>query len=124
MILAGAALLAYSVATGEMQVALVLIVPVIYGSSALGIMAIGLVIAGVLIFMVDPFLSANAENAEGLADETAQTKAAKKPEFGGVVLIGPIPIILGSSRGMAIFAVVVAVIVLVIMVLSLFYAGG
>ena len=50
MILAGAALLAYSVATGEMQVALVLIVPVIYGSSAVGILAIGLVIAGVLDF--------------------------------------------------------------------------
>ena len=125
IILAGAALLAYSVATGEMQVALVLIVPVVYGSSAMGILAIGLVIAGVFIFMVDPFLDANAEDAErDPAEETAQPGITKKPEFGGVVLIGPIPIIFGSSKGMTLFAIVVAVIILAIMVLSLFYSGG
>ncbi len=123
MILAGAGLLVYGVVAGEMQVALLLIVPVIYGSSALGFLAIGLIIAGILVSMADFALSASAEGAEeALVDD--DRARSKKAEFGGVILIGPIPIIFGADRRMTFLAIMVAVAILVIMILSLFYSGG
>ena len=124
MILAGAALLIYGIIAGEMQVALLLIVPVIYGSSTLGILAIGLIIVGVLVLMADLALSASAGELEHALVDDGDRAGSKKAEFGGVVLIGPVPIIFGSNRRMTILAIVVAVAILMIMILSLFYSGG
>ena len=125
LVLAGAALTVYGVATGEMQVALVIFVPVILGSSVLGVLAIGLMIAGIFVGMADLFLNAGQDEAQGsLTSEERPSETTKRTEFGGVVLIGPIPIMFGSSKKMTVFAVIVAVVILVIVVLSLFYGGG
>ena len=125
MILAGVALLIYGVAIGEMQVALVLIVPVVFGSSILGILAIGLIIAGVLIAIANSFLSSERESSpDRLPNEGGLTGTAQRKEFGGVVLIGPIPIVFGSSKRMALLAAAIAVIILVLMVLSFFFIRG
>jgi len=125
MILAGVALLIYGVAMGEMRVALVLIVPVVFGSSIIGILAIGLIFAGVFISIADPVLGASIQRSQDTpSDEERSSQTKKNTEFGGVVLIGPIPIMFGSSKKMTIFAVIIAVIVLVLMVLSLFFIRG
>ena len=125
IIVAGAALLAYCVAIGEMQVALVLIVPVVFGSSILGILAIGLIFAGMFVAIADSFLSAERESSQNRhSNESGLTETPKRKEFGGVVLIGPIPIVFGSSKRMALLAAVIAVIILVIMILSFFFSRG
>jgi uncharacterized protein (TIGR00304 family) len=125
VILAGVALLIYGVAIGEMQVALLLIVPVIFGSSILGILAIGLIIAGVFVAIADSFLSAERKSSQDrLSNESGLTETPKRKEFGGVVLIGPIPIVFGSSKRMALLAAVIAVIILVLMILSFFFSSG
>ena len=125
VIVTGAALLAYCVAIGEMQVALLLIVPVIFGSSVLGILAIGLIIAGVFIAIADSFLSAERESSpDRLPNEGGLTETPKRKELGGMVFIGPIPIVFGSGKKMAIFVAIIAVVVLVLMVLSFFFSSG
>lgn len=125
MILAGAALLVYTIAVGDMQVALLLIVPVIYGSSSLGILAIGLVIGGILLAMADSFIGAGKGGPEDvLSNKEGRPKTDERTEFGGVVFVGPIPILFGSSRRMTVFVAVLAAIVLAIMLLSLFYIRG
>jgi uncharacterized protein (TIGR00304 family) len=125
MILAGAILLVYGIAVGDMQVALLVIVPVIYGSSSLGILAIGLVIGGIVVAMADPFLGVGKEESRDvLSNEEGRSKNERRIEFGGVVFIGPIPILFGSNRRMTIFVAVLAAIVLAIMLLSLFYIRG
>jgi uncharacterized protein (TIGR00304 family) len=125
MILAGVALLIYSVAVGKMQVALVLFVPVIFGSSIEGILAIGLIIAGVFVAIADPFMRTEGKSPqERLPNEGSPTETSKGKEFGGAVLIGPIPIVFGSSKRMTLFIAVLAAIVLVIMILSFFFIRG
>jgi uncharacterized protein (TIGR00304 family) len=125
MILAGAALLVFTIAVGEMQVALLLIVPMIYGSSSLGILAIGLVIAGIFVAIADSFFDAGKEESQdALSNEEGRSKTEGHTEFGGVVFIGPIPILFGSSRRMTVFVAILAAIVLAIMLLSLFYIRG
>jgi uncharacterized protein (TIGR00304 family) len=125
VILAGVALLIYSVAIGEMQVALVLIVPVIFGGSILGVLAIGLIIAGVFVFIADSFLGARSEGEpDGLSDEGYPSPPKIKGEFGGVVFIGPIPIIFGSSKKVTIYAVILSIVVFLLIVMGLFLASS
>jgi uncharacterized protein (TIGR00304 family) len=121
MILAGAALLAYCVVIGEMQVALVLIVPVIFGGSILGVLAIGLMIAGVFIFIVDSFLGASPEGMQdGLVDGGHPSSPTGKTEFGGAVFIGPIPIIFGSSKKVTIYVVILSIVIFFLILMGLF----
>lgn len=125
MILAGAAILSYAIITGEMRLALALFfIPVIYGSSWLGGLAIGLIVLGILLWMADAFLRGSSQQAS----ESRQRPAAEagsgpsiRKEFGGVVLIGPIPIVFGSSHRAALYAVVTAVVVLIFLILTLYF---
>ena len=121
LIFAGAALTVFGIATGEMQLALIVIVPVIIGSSVLGILAIGSIMAGVFVGIADLFLGGAAEVPQDTnSSEEISPRSASKKEFGGVVLIGPIPIVFGSSKKAAMYAMVIALIVLVLLVLGLF----
>jgi uncharacterized protein (TIGR00304 family) len=88
----GAMALIAAVATGEAQFALVVIVPIIYGSGALVGGAILAIFAGVLLLFLS--LSPHDPGAEGKPDEGAPRA---KSEWGGVILIGPVPIIFGSA---------------------------
>ncbi len=123
LIIAGAALTIYGVAAGEMQVALIIFVPVITGSSIVGILAIGSIIVGVLIAMADAFLGAGTESPQEAVPAEGQAKERAKTEFGGVMLIGPIPIVFGSSNRAALYALLIAFVILVLFVLALFLGG-
>ncbi len=118
LVLAGAALTVFGVATGEMQVALIVFIPVIMGSSALGILAIGSIIAGIFVAVADLFLQTDTMPL-GSAPEEGEMASKARTEFGGVVLIGPIPIAFGSSKKMAMFAMLIALVVLAFIVLAL-----
>jgi uncharacterized protein (TIGR00304 family) len=124
MIFAGAALSVFGVATGEMQVALILFVPVVFASSILGIMAIGSIIVGVFVAIADYSLNAGGEEPQnGLSYERKLSDPVKNREFGGVVLIGPIPIVFGSSKRVTICALTITIVVLMLIVLVLFFNG-
>ena len=121
LILAGAALTIFGIATGEMQLALIIFVPIIIGSSVLGILAIGAIIAGVFAGIADLFLSGAAdEPRDAIPIDGNSPQARPKGEFGGVVLIGPIPIIFGSSKKAATYAMLLALVVLILFVMGLF----
>jgi uncharacterized protein (TIGR00304 family) len=125
MMVAGAALLAYCVVAGEMQVALVLIVPVIFGGSILGVLAIGLIIAGVFVFIVDPYVGASAEGMrDDPANEGRPSSPTRKAKFGGVVFIGPIPIIFGSSKKVTIYVAILSIVIFLLIIVALFLASS
>ena len=124
MILTGAALTVYGVAIGEMQVILVILVPVIVASSVIGALAIGSIVVGMVVGMADLFLSASREEGQVYpSNQERASETAKGKEFGGVVLIGPIPIVFGSSRKVAMYAALIAIVILVLMLLALFLGG-
>ncbi len=83
---AGLILMAVSLLTGESKIALVIFIPIIYGGVLLFI-SILLLISSFLIWFFD-----------SSAGDMRSTKGGSK--YGGVVFIGPIPIILGSDKNM------------------------
>ena len=117
MFLGGIALVAAAVVTGEADVSLVLIIPVFSGSSALFLLGVLLIVASFIVgFVLVATGSVEVEPSQG-AQETASpmSTGSRRTEYGGVVLVGPIPIAFGSSRNMAIVMLVIGVVATVLL---------
>jgi uncharacterized protein (TIGR00304 family) len=112
LLVLGIVVLLVAIAEGEASVALVVIIPVIYGGGALLVLAVLLIFAG--------FLLLSASFARRAPREEGPTENETKREFGGVVLIGPIPIVFGSARALRGTWALVALAALSLIVLLLF----
>jgi uncharacterized protein (TIGR00304 family) len=115
LFLAGVLAIGYAVATGEAEVSLVIIFPVFSGSSGLFLLGVLLLVAS---FFVGFALLAFAQSSE---QEVRGTNPVKEPSgtkssYGGVVLIGPIPIAFGSDKSIAMLMLVIGIILAVILI--------
>jgi uncharacterized protein (TIGR00304 family) len=124
MFLAGAFTIAYAVASGKADVSLVVIFPVFSGSSGIFLLGILLIVASFFVGF-GLLAMAPAELEEGTASTMSQVSNQTKREtkFGGVVLIGPIPIAFGSDKNLALAMLVVGIILAVAFVVALFAFG-
>lgn len=121
---AGVVTMALAVARGQASVYLVLVIPVIIGTGPLAFLGIVLVFAGFLLtflfwpsrFGVDP----------GVRDAVPTSPESAPParRWGGVLFLGPIPVIFGSdprmTRAMLLIGVVLFLALLALTVLVLF----
>ncbi len=127
LIVAGVSLLALAAAQGDVRLYLVVIIPVITGQGAAFVLGALALMAGVLLaFLAWPLSAATRVGPpeapplqEAPSPGAAQTGS---PSWGGVVFIGPVPIVLGSSPGMRRTMLVAAVVMAVLMLL--FLAGA
>ncbi len=129
LLICGIALLGYSVAEGESSAGVFVVFPVLIGEGIwafLGMMCI----MGALLF---GFMGFGARFA-GFGDfDSTEPRESQRPgqpprqktgpavKGGGVVLIGPIPIIFGSDTKLTIVLVVLAIVMMVVMMFFLFY---
>ncbi len=91
----GIALVADAVRRGEASFGLVLIVPVVYGTSAELAGGIVLVVLGVLVASVGTVVRRAPTRPEG--GDVADAEEARGG-VGGLILIGPVPIFFGAGR--------------------------
>ena len=128
LFIGGMCLIAASVATGEAGLSLVVVIPVISGSGGaflLGMLLVvsGLVLGFILIAMRETEWADQHEPAR--ADENGLHHATRKKRgvrYGGVVLIGPIPIAFGSDRRIAITMLVVGIIIAIVTLALIIFA--
>ncbi len=113
---AGMALIAMAVATGEADLSLFIVFPVFSGSSVLFILGTILVISSFIAgFLLMTMEFGQPEELAKTASERASISAPRpKVQYGGVVLLGPIPIAFGSDKRVALFMLVVGVILAVV----------
>lgn len=123
MFVVGIALIATAVATGEADVSLVVVFPVFSGSSLLFLLATLLIISsfivGFVLMAMDP--ERTEERVEAASEGISSSAPRSRTEYGGVVLLGPIPIAFGSNRRVALIMLVVGII-LAIVVLGILFA--
>ncbi len=122
-IVAGAALIAASLATGEGHAYLFLIFPVFTSTGVLGLLGIVALFAGIAVAM---FSFANrgipATGAPGTAPPPAQAPpagpqaAAPAPRLGGVVMLGPIPLVFGSDARITKWMIAMGIVLLALTV--------
>ncbi len=118
-LIGGIALLAYSASTGATEAGFFFIVPVVIGSGLEAFAGTLLIIAGLFLGMAHlatAYAPAPAEPAP-----TAEPPEAAGPpvKTGGVVLLGPIPIVFGSDRKIT-TAMLAMAILLVLLLISFF----
>ena len=122
MILTGFILITISMIQGESSSGVIIIFPFFYGSGILSFSGILCIILGFFMYTFSQFenLSRYDEyNKIGHKDIHYQTNIKKKIKGGGVVFIGPIPIIFGSDSKITIFIAIFALIIMIIAILFL-----
>ena len=123
LFVAGVALIIASVSNGEGQVGLFLIFPFIVTQGWIGALGSLLIFLAIISVFVGFWGSARrdlTQTSETISSPVGQTKK----KYGGVVLIGPIPIVFGSdekiAKSMLIIALaILAAFVLIFLILSL-----
>jgi len=121
--LAGVLTMALAVARGEANVYLVLVIPVIVGTGPLAFLGVFLVFAGFLLtFLLWPSRP-DAEPGGGAVLPISPEGAPPARRWGGVLFLGPIPVIFGSdprmTRTMLLIGVVLFLALVVLTVLAL-----
>lgn len=119
---AGAALVAAAVAAGDAEVSLFVVFPVISGSGGLFLLGAALVVAGFLAW----FLALATAGAVGVPwqDTDAHDGTSNgRTKYGGVVLIGPVPIVFGSTRRLALAMLAIAVVTAIVLLGLIFLVG-
>jgi uncharacterized protein (TIGR00304 family) len=121
LFVAGVACIAASVASGETDVSLLVVFPVFTGSSGLFLLGTALVVFSFIVgFMA--LVAGQAELAGAMlggrgAPGTA--KAGTEKKYGGVVLIGPVPIAFGSDKTMALAMLVTGIVLAIVVLVAL-----
>ena len=124
LIALGVAFWAYSMSSGEATAYIFLFIPVFQGSSLSALAGTLLLFIGIflLFFSLASPIEAPSESAPPKTHkEGAVPGAAKK--FGGVVFVGPLPVVFGSDKRVAKWMLIVALIIVVLLVaVSLYFA--
>lgn len=120
LFMSGIACIAVAVATGEADVSLFVIFPVFSGTGGLFLLGAVLIIlsfvAGFALLWMGQLELRELQSQITGAREGMHSE--KKVHYGGVVLLGPVPVAFGSNRDIAVVMLVVGII-LAIVVLGL-----
>jgi len=122
-LVAGILTIALAVARGEANVYLVLIIPIIIGTGPLAFLGILLVFVGFLLtFLLWPWRPDTDSEAQGVLSVAPEGPPPAR-RWGGVVFLGPIPVIFGSdprmTRTMLLVGVILFLALVVLTVLAL-----
>jgi uncharacterized protein (TIGR00304 family) len=118
LIALGVALIIASVITGESKIAIVVIIPVVYGGGILLLCGVLAIMAGIMLL----FFSGSSGGAENDVEDgtgEAEDQTHSRARAGGVLLIGPVPIIFGSDKNMALVAAAIALIAMALIIMML-----
>ena len=126
MIILGFSLFIISIYSGSGGFAVFIVFPVFYSTGLWGLIASILIFVGFILIFLTPFYylshaggyGTNPEEkyimrlpAEKSAEKTEEVRTEK--HYGGVVLIGPVPIIFGSDEKMVAVSILAAILILV-----------
>lgn len=114
MFAAAIALMVVSVASGEGQIGLFLIFPFITAWGPMAVAGSVLLFLAIVSFFIG-FLRSGEYAQQNAGGGEPAGKTEKK--FGGVVMIGPIPIVFGSDRKIANWMLLAGVVLFVVMVI-------
>jgi uncharacterized protein (TIGR00304 family) len=126
LFVAGVACIAASVLAGDAEVSLLLIFPVFSGSSGLFVLGTVLIVFSFVVGFIFLMMGQVELASPGLArlgEYPGQDPGRGDTKYGGVVLVGPLPIAFGSDRkialAMLVLGIVLAIVALVVLALLL-----
>ena len=120
----GVACMIAAVMTGEAEISMVLIFPIFSGSSGLFILGVMLIlfsfVAGFVMLASSQIALSRSMLHQELGQESLGQPEMKK-KYGGIVLIGPVPIAFGSDMKWALAMLVIGVILAIVALALIVY---
>jgi len=108
------------VLTGEVEVGFFLFFPFLIGSGFISFLGLILVFFSIFLFIYG-FVNTNLEFANKQFEVDSEPKTNKKLKGGGIVLIGPIPIVFGTNLKITIMIIIITLIILLFIFLNCSY---
>jgi uncharacterized protein (TIGR00304 family) len=91
-------------------------------SSVWALAGMALIFAAIFLFffsMATPMREATTQPSAAAPQATVPQQPAKK--FGGIVFVGPIPIVFGSDKKVAKWMLVVALVIVILLIIAMWY---
>ena len=103
--------------SGDVETGFIIIFPFISGSGIYAFLGFILIVIAIILFM---FSFASYDKIDELQNDNYEFKPKKKTSIkgGGVILIGPIPIVFGSNWKIAAILMIIALIIILVYFLS------
>ncbi len=102
---------------------ILVVFPFMYGYGIYAAIAFLLLFSGILLFFMSFFFDFQKYENYEIENKNPDIENGKKIEYGGIILIGPIPIVFGNNERnvkiLVILGIVLMIIILIIMLLSL-----
>jgi len=117
LLIVGGALIGASVATGEGRVSLVVVVPVFWATSALGLLGVGALFLGFAVLLFSgPWFQIVPSGTPSVSTpppgEPGATGAkSASPRYGGLIVVGPFPVAFGTDRQLAMWMLVIGMVI-------------
>ncbi|MBS3777925.1 MAG: DUF131 domain-containing protein [Candidatus Thermoplasmatota archaeon] len=117
----GLVFLGYGIFIGEISFGLAVFIPFIISSGVFGFAGIGCLFLSILsLFFILPRLTWNQYQQDSSLEYedksfSEPTSSEKKTKIGGVIFLGPIPIVFGSNKKITKAMILVSIIILIIM---------
>lgn len=127
LFVAGLSCIVAAVLSGEAEVSLFLIFPVFSGSSGLFLLGMVLIVFSFVVGFLFLMMGQMELASEMVYPESTRRAAdleRDRPKYGGVVLLGPVPIAFGSDRSIALAMLVVGIVVAIVAVVVLAFFLG
>lgn len=117
-------LLAYGYLLGEVSIGLIIIFPLITSNGLFGLLGIiFLIISFFTFFFQIPHMiihSDDIKNNTQMSSFKTNNRVEKKIQSGGVIFIGPIPIIFGTNKKITRFMIISSMIILILIIFLCF----
>jgi len=123
LLLSGFIMLIILAIEGLVRVGVFLFFPFAISSTPLAIIPFILILSGIILsFISFPGNINNKYNRENNIDiEPENRKEKSKSQFGGLIMIGPIPIIFGNNKKMIYISIVAVILIILIYIFFIFH---
>ncbi len=116
----GIILLLISLLTGNAKFGIFIIFPFVYGYGLLSAISFFLIIIGIFLLFLSPF-EIKYTQLQSPNEKPEFENVRKEKHVGGVLLIGPIPIIFGNDKNMAIISILASVLILLAILIFILF---
>lgn len=118
----GIIFLGYGILIDEVQVGLIVFIPFVISSGVFGFLGISCIFLSMIsLFFVLSKLSWDQSQRETQSrdyeTEMMRPSSEKKVQTGGVIFIGPIPIIFGSNKKITRYMIIVSIIIFILIII-------
>lgn len=111
--ISGIVFFSLGILTGEIEIGVVLIFPFIVGSGVYAFLGFISMFIAIILFMIGFSSKFPLGDLNRYKENANQTRKETSVKSGGVILIGPIPIVFGSNWKIAIIMLILAIVLVI-----------